>query len=190
MSAGETYNYSVADPSIFKKQAKKMGGFWSVADEYSDIRPDTPPALHFMPGDNNELATRNRINEYLRLSNSSVHPITGESPAPQLYFIQKSPNHNYGVETLIIETRAQKRVKLGTLNGKDIYGEERDSNVPDHSYDTFRYYAASHAGFPHEAQRKPPDGSFLARRNQLRALKNSGVYNRYGDFVPRSHLRG
>ena len=186
LSGDEAYSYSIADPSIFKIAQKSNGGHWSVADEYCDSALNAP-AIHFTPGDNNELATRNRINEYLKLDFDLKHPITGLSPAPRIYYIEKCGEFPMGCEKVLIETRAQKRVKLGSINGRDIYGEERQKGISDHAYDASRYYIASHAGFKADVRARPPTGSFLSVQKRLKALKKSGVYNRMG-FTPRARL--
>ena len=187
LSGDESYSYSVADPAIFKVEQKARGGFWSVADEYMDSALGTPP-IPFVAGDNNELATRNRVNEYLKLDENLKHPITGESPAPRMYFIERTPEYPQGCAKAIMELRLQRRVKLGSLNGKDIYGEERQKGIDDHAYDATRYYVASHAGFKGEVQKVAPARSFHAARQRLKALKNSGAYNRMG-FIPRATVR-
>ncbi len=188
LSYDETYNYNVADPSIFQVEQRSRGGYWSVADEYIDSILDSPP-LRFIPGDNNELATRNRINEYLKLDVNLKHPITGKSPAPRIYFIERSRDYPQGCDRAIVELRSQKRIKLGTLNGKDIFSEERQRGIADHAYDPIRYFVASHAGFKGEIVRQPSASSFLAARNRLKSLRISGQYNKYGDFKPRAHIK-
>jgi len=184
LSGDEQYVISVADPSIFRKTAQKYGGFWTVADEYmsSEIPYDPIP---FIPGDNNELATRNRINELLALDERYKHPLTNESPAPRLYFIERDPSHSFGCYHAIEETRNQRRVKLGTINGKDIYGDERVQGVPDHAYDALRMFVALHLGSRVEPKPKPSENSFIAARRRIKALKLQGVYNKYGDLAAR-----
>lgn len=181
LSEGEYYVGNYADPAIFKKTSQKYGGFWSTADEYLDSNIHAPP-LFLAPADNNELSTRNRINELLALDPVQVHPVTGQKNAPAIYFIRKNiEKHNFGCENVIFESRAQKRIKLGEINGKPIFSDERDESVPDHAYDPFRYYIAMHASFPKEPQRKPSETSFMGVRNRLKALQIYQRYNRYGD---------
>lgn len=185
LSADESYSYSVADPQMFKKQAQKLGGFWSISDEYADHTLESTP-LHFIPGDNNELSTRNRINEYLQLDPTSKHPLTGVSPAPRIYFIEHNPSHAFGCYHVVKQAESQRRMKVGSIEGKDIYSDERQMGIEDHAYDGLRYYVASHAGFPKASRRAPPANSFAGIRKQLVALKMSGLYNAYGDLRPRA----
>ena len=156
-----------ADPQIFKKTKQNEGGFWAVADEYaeSEIIAEAPP-IFWTPADNNELATRNRINELLQLSPKFFHPITKESPAPGLYFILKCSIFPWGCEKSINQLKAQRRRLLGSDNGKNIYSDERDENIVDHAYDCVRYYVAMHNTSKPEEVRKPPRKSF-AYFNQI-----------------------
>src|SRR5439155_831208 len=162
-----TFN-DIADPQIFKKTAQKQGGFWSVSDEYAETDEITSPPLFWSPADNNEFATRNRINELLRLSSRFMHPITKISPSCGLYFIKKSQRHPCGVYHSILQTNSQRRQLLGTENGKSIYSDERAENIEDHAYDVLRYYCASHNQSINEAPRKAPRRSFA---NLLRLRK-------------------
>lgn len=157
---GNTF-IDIADPQIFKKTGQKNGNFWTTADEYTDEEEITAPPIHWEPADNNELATRNRINELFRASNKFTHPITKVSPAPGLYFLMNSLSRwPYGIHQAVIETSRQKKKLLGEINGKKFYTEDRDPTVPDHSYDCVRYYVAYHGtGLP-VVHRKPPKRSF------------------------------
>jgi len=150
----------IADPQIFKKTSQKAGGFWTTAMEYSDEEEITAPPIHWSPGDNNELATRNRINELLRLVPKFMHPITKITPAPGIYFIKSSIRWPYGCHQALIETGRQKKLLLGEVNGKKFYSEDRDETVPDHAYDPVRYYIASHGIGKAAVDKKPPRRSF------------------------------
>lgn len=185
LSDDEDYVYSLADPEIFKIKSQKNGNFWCTADEYTDQNIPASP-IPFAPADNNELATRNRINEYLRLRDDCVHPLTGEKPAPKLYFIARNESeHNFGCFHAIQQLRSQRRLKLGTMNGRDIYGEERDDRITDHAYDPTRYFVASHATFSSPPKRKIKENSFLGAQRRIKALKISGIARKYGSFMPR-----
>ncbi len=176
----EHYVQSVADPQIFKMTQQKYGGFWSVAQEYLD--PELGDnTIAWIPADNNELATRNRINETLQLSDDRAHIITGERPAPGIYFIKRNlSEHEYGVDNVIKEIRGARRKKLGEINGKAIYSDEREDS-PDHAYDAYRYYNAVHSRGVKAPIVKASETSFLAARNRLKALKKYNIYNKYGD---------
>lgn len=182
LSENEKYWQNLADPAIFKKQQQKYGGRWCYADEYLDQALNTydsrgfikNPGIFWQPADNDEFSTRNRISELLRPSHSVTHPITGQKPAPRLYFIKRSDAYPYGSYHAISQIKAQKREKVGTVNGKDIFSDERDQNVVDHAYDCIRYFCASHAASPTPARPKAPDGSFFSVRKQLLMNRNYG----------------
>jgi phage terminase large subunit len=185
LSGDEVYVYSLADPEIFRIKSQKNGNFWCTADEYTDRQIPAAP-INFQPADNNELTTRNRINEYLRYNTDCTHPLTNESPAPKIYFIERNEaEHNYGCFHAIQQLRSQRRLRLGTMNGRDIYGEERDGKIVDHAYDPIRYFVASHAQFPGKRRVVPKENSFFGAQKRLKALKVSGKYTQFGDFIPR-----
>jgi len=150
-----------ADPSIFKMSPQKGGERWTVAQEYSDTEAITSPPFYWSRADNNEMATRNRISELLRPSSKFIHPITGVSPAPGLYFILSDTQiWPHGVHNILLETQKQRKALLGEINGKKYYSDDRAEGVADHGYDTLRYYVAAHgAGFV-EPTKKAPRNSF------------------------------
>lgn len=163
LSLGENYSLNLADPQIFKKTMQKYGGFWTTALEYLDSNIPAPQ-LFWTPADNNELTTRNRISELLRDHSDVTHPITGAKGAPRLYFINRSESYPNGCYNAISQLKAQKRDKVDTVNGKDIFSDERDDSVVDHAYDCIRYYCASHMMAQSEVKPKPPLGSFYYAR--------------------------
>jgi len=159
LSAGEEYTNNYADPQIFKKTAQKQGGFWSVADEYRDSDLKVPELI-WTPADNNEFATRNRINELLMSSNRYQHPITKVRPAPGLYLIKSSDSYPQGCREAIRQLGAQRKKLLGTYEGKSVYSDDRDDSIPDHAYDPIRYYTAMHGTSPAAHQKAPPRNTF------------------------------
>lgn len=173
LSKGEEYSGNYADPQIFKKTAQKQGGFWSVADEYRDSEL-TAPELLWTAADNNEFATRNRINELLMPSNRFKHPITGERPSPGIYFIKSSEIYQEGCKEAIRQIGAQRKKLLTQIDGKNIYSDDRDDNIPDHAYDCVRYFVAMHGTSPIESRKKPPRMSF-AYFNKLLDRKGAPV---------------
>ena len=185
MSENETYISNIADPAIFKKQSQKYGGKWSVSDEYADPNitendeKRTPcPQIYWMPADNDELSTRNRISELLLCSKAFSHPVSGYRPSPRLYFVKKSPTWPNGCSRAISELKAQKREKIGNIEGKDIFSDDRDPKISDHAYDCVRYFCASHQISPTPQKQQMPRGSFMDVRKQLSALKRFGrVYS-------------
>ena len=131
-------NVNICDPSMFNKTQQKKGGIYTLADEYATSEYKSPP-IHFQPADNNEFLTRSRISEALRTHPEIKHPLTGESGAPILYFLMRTENYPFGCNLVVKETEAQKYEKLGTINGEEVFGDDREKNVPDHAYDPLRY---------------------------------------------------
>jgi len=143
LSMAETYSANWSDPQMFKKTGQKDGGYWTTADEYMDKNLYSPP-LYWIPADNNEFATRNRINELLSGSAGTSHPITFKDDSPRIYFIKKSPQHPFGCYHVIRETQSQRRKLIGYFNGTAVYSDDREDSVADHSYDCLRYFVAMH----------------------------------------------
>jgi hypothetical protein len=167
----EKYRGNYADPQIFKKTAQKDGGFWSVSDEYITSDLDAP-SLHWMPADNNEFATRNRINELLNISSRFTHPVTKTSPAAGLYFVKATADYPYGCKEAHKQLGSQRKVLLGTLDGKSIYSDDRDENITDHAYDPIRYFVAMHGSQPNKSRKVIPRRSF-EYYNQIGKILNS-----------------
>lgn len=174
LSIGESYTSSYADPSIFDTESKRRAGFFSVADEYlTNAIPGKPIA--WQPADNNEFATRNRINELLRRSERYKHPITGEGNAPGIYFVKRSEEYPNGCFHAISQLQAQRRVLIGYLDGRAIYDDARDEKVTDHAYDPTRYFVAMHGTHAAMPARKIPRNSIkyykmLAKRLMVPAV--------------------
>ena len=53
-----------------------------------------------------------------------------------------------GVQHILRETRAQRRLKVGTDLGKPIFSDERDPSIVDHGYDLVRYAIAARPSVP------------------------------------------
>jgi hypothetical protein len=185
MSEGEYYPQNLADPAIFKKTMQKYGGRWSVSDEYQDPQlvdknGKKCPILNWNAADNDEFSTRNRISEWLLPRQSIIHPSKNTHPSPKLFFIKRNENWPNGCNQAILQLKAQKRVKVGEIDGKEIFSDERNPNIPDHAYDDIRYYCASHQKAPGDQKQRIEPGSFFDVRNQLKALRlygKSKVYN-------------
>ena len=176
LSENEKYSGSYADPSIFKKESKPNGGYWCLADEYTTGALKAPK-LSWSPADNNEFATRNRINEFLAPSPFVKHPITGISPAPSIYFIKQTPDYPFGISHAYRQLAAQRKVLLATVNGKNIYSDEREPSVEDHGYDCVRYIVAMH-GNPLAAPRIAPPRNSFGHFNRLRKKQFALLYRR------------
>lgn len=171
LSGSEQYTSSYADPSIFDTESKKRAGFWSIADEYTTRNIPSPP-INWTPADNNEFATRNRINELLRPDKKFKHPITGEFNSPGIYFIKKSAEHPFGCFHSINQLQSQRRVLIGYYEGKAIYDDAREESVTDHAYDPIRYFIAMHGQPAKEEKRKIPRNSI--KWFKMMAKKNDG----------------
>lgn len=178
LSKNESYSGNYADPQIFKKTGQKDGSWWTTADEYLDRNIPGPP-LAFIPADNNEFATRNRINELLSLNPLRKHPITGEPNSPGIYFIKRSEEYPSGCYRAITELQSQRRKSLGYIDGKQIFCDDREESVSDHSYDCIRYGVAAHGLGRSEPKRKAPERSLawykhLVKRNRnlVQAMSN------------------
>jgi hypothetical protein len=149
LSENETYRASLADPAIWQMMPSKSGGRFSVAMEYSDTRVYDPhTAIWWGRADNNEQASRERLRQYLWLDPKRKHPITGKQGAPRLFFVKKTDSYPDGVYHITNETRSQKLTKVGTVNGKSIFSNDRDETVPDHGYDVLRYMILSRPSIP------------------------------------------
>lgn len=166
----EYYVGNHADPQIFRTTAQKLGGFWSVADEYMDqsIGPDP---IVWTAADNNEFATRNRINELLHREPSVLHPITGAPNSPKLYFIQRSAKHPNGASHAILQLKSQKRELLGSVNGKNYYSDDREAAIEDHAYDCIRYYVSMHGASLSEPKRRATSNSFFGIQKSIKRLR-------------------
>lgn len=180
LSKNEVYAVSVADPQIFKVTQQKYQQQWTVAQEYLDTNISAPPIV-WLPADNNELGTRNRINELLAIDPANTHPLSGEKGAPRLYFIKRSKDHNYGVEHAINQTRQQRRKKLGEINGRPIYSDERLATVEDHAYDALRYLIAIHGRGPKAYKPRPAPTTFLGARDRYKMALVHSQLNPFGD---------
>lgn len=164
----ERYDWELADPAIFIKTMQKYGGRWSVADEYSDVMnlPEEN-AVFWQPADNNEMATRNRVNEYLKVDPDHVNPFTKQRGAPRIYFIEHCLAYPHGAKMAIRETRSQRREQIGSNMGKPVFSDDRDKSVSDHAYDTVRYIVGSRPAKAETPGRERDPRSFAAVREEM-----------------------
>jgi len=155
---------------------QKHGGRWSVSDEYGDCKNlPRQTALFWSAADNNELGTRNRINEYLRVDPERVHPTLKTKGAPRLYFITRTDDYPQGCFNVLKETRSQRRLKIGSEAGRPIFSDERDDKISDHAYDSLRYFVASRPSVAPSVVAGVNPRSFNAvRQNYLKFKKRGG----------------
>jgi hypothetical protein len=73
-----------------------------------------------------------------------------------------------GVLHILRETRAQRRVKVGTDLGRPIFSDERDPNIADHGYDLLRYAIAARPGVPTDRANRTAGTSAAAQRGVKR----------------------
>jgi len=173
-----------ADPSIVRKASQKDGAFWSVQNEYIDESYTDSPPIFWSPADNNEFATRNRINELLMLSARNIIPENlkkylnpeGAETVPALFFLRKSTKVPQGCDKSFSETASQRKKEIGSENGKAIYSDDRDKSIADHGYDTVRYYVAMHFRGLKQKTRTPPRRSF-EYFDRIRANRNKRRVN-------------
>jgi len=141
-------------------------GLMSHNSDVSEYPRET--AIFWHRADNNELGTRNRINEYLAVDPNRVHPIYKTLGSPRMFFVTANEAWPQGVLYALKQTRSARRVKVGTELGKPIFSDERDDGV-DHAYDFVRYFLASRPAVP-KAPGQLQDGTFLGARARLEAL--------------------
>jgi hypothetical protein len=141
------YHDNISDPTIHNKVPRRVGGRdvinrWTVAEEYQDTRNyPKEDAIVFRPGDNNEMSSRERVRDLLRVDMSRTHPVTETKGAPRLYFVKRTTHYPNGCFHTITEVKAARRVQVGSMNGRPIFGDERDETIPDHGLDCVRYLA-------------------------------------------------
>ena len=123
-----------ADPSIFfetKDPLTKKIIRPSIAREYQEA------GIYFLAADNNEELSIEKINSALQVKQELVNPVTGEMGSPKVFFSDVCTNT---IEQ-IPQQRYKKRRNL--LTGEQEFISERESQIPDHAYDPFRYWANS-----------------------------------------------
>lgn len=208
MSHYERYQYNLADPSIFSPSMQKHNQRWSVAEEYADcVNYPRETAVFWDKGDNDELGTRNRISEYLRLAGvwemqqvdgvwqsievDRIHPITKEKGRwPRLFFVKRTQDYPNGCDQAIRQLKSQRREKLGTDNGKPIFSDERDLKIPDHAYDPLRYFMAAQPPLPNSMPKKYSQRSFAGQREMLlNYKKKSKMLARMGKLYADRNFR-
>ena len=166
----ERYFLDLADPAIFKKTAQKQGGWYTVAEEYTDQSYEEKkihngkvitlaPPIFWNPADNSEFLCRSRLNELLKPREGLKHPFLPLSGSPSLFFIHKSPDIPHGVHEGLYQIMNQKYKKIDNVDGNDIYSDERGNGV-DHAYDCVRYFAGHYHNIVKEAKKPLGERTF------------------------------
>jgi phage terminase large subunit len=182
LSEGEKYVLNLADPSIFFLMQQKYGGRWSTADEWADVKNlARHTAVFWQPADNNELGTRNRISEYLRVDPDRVHPTLKTKGAPRLFFVKRSNDYPQGCYHLLREVKAQRREKIGSEAGRPIFSDERDDDISDHGYDCLRYFIASRPPVGVDVAAARSKRTFMGVRNDYLRFKKKGGFAMLAD---------
>lgn len=151
-----TYRYSsqIADPSIFsisRGRTVNKPPEWSIADEWCDTRVmPRETAIYWQAapiqrseGVSYDLATRARVKAYLEPDPLHANPITGQKPAPRVYFLKRTDKYPNGCYHIIKEVRGQRKKQVGEREGRPVYSDERDKTIVDHAYDDFKYFLIS-----------------------------------------------
>lgn len=127
LSAGESYIYTVIDPSCAAQQAVKHG---SIIDEYMEHGIDVVPAR------NDLRAGINRVAEYLRVDPDRIHPLTERRGSPRLFIFNTCEN-------LIREFPRYRWRRLRTAEQGARNLPEEPLGVDDHALDALRYFLMS-----------------------------------------------
>lgn len=173
------YAMPLADPSIFHKQAQKNGGLWATADEYLDTKiAPRETIICWQPADNNELGTRNRVNEYLKVDPNHINPFTKERGSPRLFFLKANNEYPFGVNNILRELKAQRRKKIGTDRGRAIFSDIREEQVADHGYDVVRYFIAGRPSLAPASVKPRSRRTWKACRDDAIRYKQGGEPNR------------
>lgn len=174
-------NYrDLADPSIFGSIVNRKAGRKFVSDEYDDDEYGAETSIRWEPADNDELGTRNRINEYLRVDPKRVHPFTGELGSPRLFFITRTADWPMGCHKLVIETKKQRKLKIDVVNGRPVFTDERDPKVVDHGHDVVRYGVADRPVAEQERKKNPDDWTHEDIIARFRRVSTASPHRRGG----------
>lgn len=143
---GGKYHSNLADPTIDSNNRGRTltsKPTWSVLDEYQDSRiMPLETVIRWSLSQNDEMATRSRMKEYLRVDANHKNPITGKMGAPHLYFLKKTPDYPNGCDHILREIGSQMRVK-SKVGDREVWLDQRDDNIVDHGYDMEKYFVIS-----------------------------------------------
>lgn len=170
-SKDESYEFNLANPKMFVKNQDNLGASLSIAEEYADVQEYArETALFLSAGIDHDLATRNRINEYLAIDPGHRNPFTKGRGAPSLYFITSTPDWPHGCVHVVQETKSQRREKIGTDGGAPVFSDKR-LKVPEDAYACLRFLMAARAPHVLTAQATGPAYGTVDWYNNLHAQK-------------------
>ena len=183
----EKYNYTTIDPSSYNKTKEKDGHAFSVADEYLDAGIPT------MPGQNDVLASINRIKEFLKIDPEHLHPYLKDDDdmiikgAPRIYIFQNC--------VMLDEELRQYKWKQALGKGSlDPYKDdmpERPVKRNDHLVDALRYLIMSRPQSARMINSIEPwvfqNPLELARRAQAMGLTVDDLINQRSGYTTITH---
>jgi len=154
-----SFDYILADPSMWGKNREKEGRAWSVWDEYDEYD------IYLEKAQNDKAAGWNRVGEYLRVDPDHIHPITGKQGSPRLFISARCVSLLSEIPEYV-----WKKIKERNSNPKE---EARKLN--DHACDALRYGVMSRPS-PYDLKREDiaPVGSFNYFRQQTRSNTKKG----------------
>lgn len=151
----ETINGMWADPQIFNRTREKDGEHYTIAEEYVD---HSDGRLMFQPwkkasGPKEKQAQINRTAEYFKVNPARNHIVTGESPAPQMYFF--STCDNAWEEHIQYQWKDQAKRIIGAAKNNP----EKPRDYKDHTPDCTGGFVAMKRTGP-SIKTDPPPGSW------------------------------
>jgi hypothetical protein len=163
LSAYERYATNLAHPKLFQVDAKTKDRS-TLADEYAASRDkdQRSTALFWFAADDNELRSRDRINEALTVNPTLARPRAKDLGSPRLFFLTANDTYPDGCRQVLFEARRQRRKKIGTENGRPIFSDDRVKDADAPAYDCLRFILNSRASAQAKPSTRPPAGSFAA----------------------------
>ena len=161
LSKGEEYTDTYLPPECWGRTREKEGRLYSIYDEYQEFDIDCTKA-------NNEVnAGINRVGEFFRVSDTRIHPLTGEAGSPTLFIFRNCQN-------LILEIM---EYTWKSQTGKER-GKEAPRKIKDDAVDAMRYGIMSQPSPAHIGIEKTPYESFNWHRDQM-VKRNQTI----GDYI-------
>ena len=163
MSKGESYAYTVMDPSCWGKTKEKYGRLWSTYDDFVEN------GITCIKANNSVESGINRVGEFLKVKGDKPHPLTGQKGSSTLFIMRNCKN-------LILEI-PQYTWKRET-EGKEKLGKEAPKKMFDDACDALRYMIMSRPSPKHEEKHRTPYNSFKWHLKRRMAANYAS-----GDFI-------